>query len=192
MRRLGRVDECLLRRSDGEAKENYLKKLVRSRLARTLLVSVGALGLLMDGPASAHYIYDWAITGSSGQFCVRGRSEISHGGGGGYSRGDVETRTADPTWTNCAWRPYYYSFQHGLMLQVEHWAPGMADWQTCLVSGFAVRTGDAAASYLDWNYNLPCGEGQYYTWTWAGARATDADSWHGGWVSSGNSHWLPA
>jgi hypothetical protein len=162
----------------------------RSKRAVAAVSVVSALTLLIQSPALAHYVAEWTDVASTGQMCVRGRAEISHGNGGGYSKGEVQTRTADPSWAACSLRPYQYVHEHAIQLLVQRWDG--AQWRDCMLSGWQYRTGSVAHSSVDWNYNIPCGSGYYTTWSNSYARATSSDGWHGGWAGTGGYHLLPA
>lgn len=161
------------------------------KMAASVVAVVAAVMTLSQAPAMAHYIYQWSDVATTGNMCVRGRAEISHGSGGGYSKGDVQTRTADPQWAPCSERPFAYVYQHAIQLQVDHWDGQV--WQRCMISAWQYRTGSVAQSYVSWNYSIPCGPGYYTTWSNSVARAT-ADDWgfRGGWAGTAGYHLLPA
>jgi hypothetical protein len=163
----------------------------RGRRAVTLTLFIAMFSLTAVPLAYAHYVYEWPTKAVTDNMCVKVRSEVSHGGGGGYSRGDVQTLSDDPRWTECSQatgHAPFYAATHGIQLSVYKY--GSNGWYECMRSDFATRS-NAYHSYRDWNYNLPCGPGYYGTYTYGVAQEVTGGSWYGGWVWSGY-HYLPA
>lgn len=163
------------------------------RTFAAVALAVAVLSTLLAAPAAAHYVYQWPTVAWTGNVCMKIRSETSHGNGGGYSKGNIETLSDDPRWTACSkasgHAPYYVA-EHGIQLIVMKWNAPYQRWDSCIWTNFATRT-NAYSSYRDWFYNTPCGPGWYGTWTYAGAKENSNSPWVAGWVWSG-SHYLPA
>lgn len=166
-----------------------------------LILAAGCVIVAVLGgtPAGAHAIYREAVTSLTDRMCVSGRSEVSHGRSDhGYSRGDVETGDRS-TYSDCeapadpeqGTQPYYvnyFAWDHGIALVIKYYKASTGQWYECFRSRFAERQGGAYKSRADLYWNYGCGYGWYATWTWAGAKASDTDSWHGGWIYSGNQY----
>jgi hypothetical protein len=157
------------------------------RLTKVLFGLVAILGLSVGSISSvmAHYVYSSGIVyqNSDELICVHGRSETSHGGGGGYYRVDEQTHncsgiTVTRPAGNIAVRAKFYKWTG-------------SEWVVCEDSDWSYNptTSDHWGIAKDYGSSPPCGNGYYGT---SGAAYIYwNDAWHGGWIWSGY-HWLPA
>lgn len=143
----------------------------------------------MGGVAQAHYVYGQAFTYYSQDSCESTRSEISHGGGGGYVKIDGATLRSDRfTGTSCI-IPFDLA-QGAKALRYDLWKWNGSQWTVCAGSNYVYNTSVASkwVIYYDFGSAAYCGPGTYgtygYTFHYNGA-------WYGGGIWSGN-HNLPA
>jgi hypothetical protein len=163
---------------------------------RAALVSVATLLSLLatTTAASAHVEYNKGRLYQSDPLCVDGRSEISHGVGGGYSRVDTwaRQRTWVPKsgWIQCGIkknRPKGYIANRILVFK---W---LADGSAGLCTLTHWDYNDKKASHFAINFTMgaqpDCGRGWYYTYGQSYVRLNA--TWHGDDLFSGW-HYLPA
>lgn len=161
--------------------------------ARWLAGVTVVFALLQVAPADAHVIYGNQVVGETGNMCVIGYSEISHGSGNnnGFAQQAVNTYTASPSWVPCYYRAPNFVFQHAMSMLVYFWNGEYGRWDPCFGTPWTIQN-DKAASWVAWNVNLQCGSSWYYTYAYDYARATSNDGWVGDGVYSGGYHFLPA
>lgn len=162
-------------------------------LTRWAVTLVAALGVVMGSAtaALAHVVeqsgYVWENLRG---YCLGARSEISHGGGGGYTRSHVEGEKPlnGPGWTiNCyaAWQqpPGELAVRTHLYFWTgSQWiACRTMDWRSNAI------TDDQVHQTRSWS--KPCGNGYYGSY--ANGRVWHDNSWKGGWMWSGH-HFIPA
>lgn len=164
-----------------------LKKIQARRSLQALalaLVFLGATAL----PAAAHYVYAQPWTYFSDSTCEMTRSEVSHGGGGGYYKTDGYTwRENRVLGSSC-------SSDHKMApgYKAANWAAWKwtgSTWALCAQSNYVYNSTVTSKLVVYWSYNsTPCGAGYYgnqgTSWHYNGA-------WYGGTVWSGY-HYLPA
>lgn len=156
---------------------------------------VGVLfGLLIGtaAPALAHYVYEEAYTYWSSDSCTWGRSETSHGSGGGYAQGDAEahrgTRTIFFGTVECSLdfdRPPGYLAVRWDWL---YWTG--SEWAVCAYYDWQYNSTTTHRMVLDYDFGSSpwCGSGYYGT---SAGSSHYNGGWHGGYIWSGY-HWLPA
>jgi hypothetical protein len=157
-------------------------------------VVAGLLALAMTaataGGAGAHVVYQSGELWGSGNKCLYGYSETSHGGGGGYVKVYDLTSQGDPFRAVCIlpWqRPAGY-----LRIKYYFFKWTGSSWAVCRQVGeWRYNQSSASKLTLTWNFGSspPCGRGYYGTQSYHGVRYNGA--WHGDVLWSG-SHYLPA
>jgi len=156
-------------------------------LMRMVFSVVAVFGLLLGsaGSTRAHYVYSAGdvYRNPTDSICVKGRSETSHGGGGGYYRVDAQVH-------NC----YAFSVRKpGGNIQVGatffKWTG--SSWAVCVEGGWSFNpsTSDFWGMSRDFGTAPPCGPGTYATN--GAAYAWHNNQWNGGWIWSGQ-HVLPS
>jgi len=150
----------------------------------------------MAPTAEAHYIKTSnAEVGATGNFCLLGTSEISHGDGGGYAMIGSASYAADPGWVPCYFRNPNWIYQHALSVVVYYWSPYQR-WEPCFGSQWFIYNGEVART-LSWQLHLACGSSWYTTVGYIYGRNGSNDNWAGNGVLSGSEsgtyyHFLPA
>lgn len=154
------------------------------RLLFTVALILGfSLGFTL--PASAHYVYSSGTIYANYEdsICATGRSEVSHGNGGGYYRVDENTHNCyriakDMPGGNISVRAHFLKWTG-------------AEWAVCHDSGWVANNLTTNHWGISRNFGTspPCGAGSYVT---NGAVYIYWDNqWNGTWIWSGE-HWLPA
>jgi hypothetical protein len=144
------------------------------------------------GPAQAHYVYDKGIV-HLGDFCVGGRSEISHGHGGGYSKVDVYSTTTIPTPLgdyDCELPLQKPRFYMKVKIDLMVYDAFLREWKLCQTTGDRYNPRRMDHYKLTQYWEAPCGSGLRYAtngWVWT----KDSTSWYGGALWS-DEHLLPA
>jgi len=150
-----------------------------------------ALVISSASVAIAHYVYEEAEVwrNASGQ-CLEIRSEISHGSGGGYSKGgDLTYQAVGPVQCFYQWLrgPGYLRMKYDLL----KWN-GSA-WGYCRGINYYYNqtTVNIFDVYTNWGTQPPCGSGYYGTMSYGAVLVNG--NWRGGsmWSGSGG-HYLPA
>lgn len=173
---------------------------LRRRLVITLAVALLVL-VMGTGTASAHYVYvkTWVMETSHG--CIAGRSEISHGSGGGYAKVDTNSivdggGTVNGVvlhylcFTNLYRAPGWISNAYTL------WKWNGAHWYPCRRQGWVYNSSGTVKFVIakNWGTTPPCGNGLYGTQGFSYVYNVDGDNfigWHGGDLFA-HSHQLPA
>lgn len=158
------------------------------RLALVLVTLMVAVLLPMSS-ASAHVVYQRVELYRSGDMCVNGYAEISHGGGGGFTRVRVDASTRSNTGTDCG--TSYSRGARNLAVKTQLWKWDNRGWWW-LCRDYPWSYNGSARSWHEETKNFgtqtPCGTGWYgvtgYAYSWNGA-------WYGGAIQGGV-HWLPA
>jgi hypothetical protein len=166
-----------------------------SRRVATVIAAVTMFFIAAVGPAEAHYVYasGWVYTSETD--CTKGRAEISHGYGGGYSKSDTEAawRLIDPFTGRIYYclggtnRPPGYIRTHILLYR---WSAAYQKWYVCRDDGlrYNSQTAQKFTRYVYWGTTTRCGNGYYGTMA---LHQVYQNGWHGNWLWSGY-HWLPA
>jgi hypothetical protein len=138
--------------------------------------------VLSASAAHAHFVYERSEVWKDGGECLILRSEISHGGGGGYSKATAETFT-NFSWWNCfiAWDrgPGYIALRYDLMKWTEQ------GWAICRQTGWHYNrsTTNKYQIYTDHGSYAPCGTGYYGTMSYG--YVDKNGQWYGGHMWSG-------
>lgn len=159
-----------------------------TRLASAVLLTLGFL-LSSVGVAGAHYVYDRGYVWEDGDRCASVRSEVSHGGGNGYIRGEV-WMTQRIGYIACE-ADYNRSPNLLIVDTAAHFWNG-SQWVFC--QRFGWKRNSVSTDYLSIAHgytSLPCGQRGYYSSISGGFHYLDGQ-WRGGHRSSGSSHYLPA
>lgn len=167
-----------------------MKVLVRLLFAFTIITSYafGATNkTFADVIAQDGFVYQ-QIAGA----CTYVRSEISHGGGGGYSKNDTRSHSYASTTAggiecgNTTARPAGYIKAYNRLLLWN----GSA-WGGCRTSNTVYNTTNTYSLVTATNYGstTPCGNGTYVNEAFGYVNLTG--TWQGGSLRSGN-HFLPA
>lgn len=169
----------------------WLKRVVK--LNRRFYIALASLLILIamtTGVAYAHYVYNSGWTYWSSTDCVWERSETSHGGGGGYTKSDLES------WRNLIYPPANCSITFDrppnyikLRYDWEKWDESTSNWVVCAYVGWQYNSSTTWHFQLSYDFGSTpwCGSGQYATDTEGYELNGD---WHGGAMWSG-SHYLP-
>ena len=165
----------------------FKKFRMRSKLAIGILAAVVAA--LIGVPVYAHVVYEDGYTWSSNHNCTWGRSEISHGSGGGYSKATVESEVnlEDKICAQRYWRPInYLKSKWDLQYKVN------GQWIRCKKGNtwYNGRKAWKLANYKNHGSSPLCGNAEYRTVGESKVRL--GNDWWGGDLSSGvYGHWLP-
>lgn len=165
--------------------------MTRSRMATMTVVILG-LVLGVSGTAAAHYVYQQGYVWQNGQGqCLNERMELSHGSGGGYTRTDLRATTILNTTAgsyHCSQTMLLPASYMRVTHQLDKW--NGSSWGYCTSTGLIYRSTTDDPWVRSRNWNVPCGRGYYVGW---GRGQINFDgSWRGGWLSSKDSHYLPA
>jgi hypothetical protein len=162
---------------------------------RAALVSVTtAAGLLATTTAaSAHVEYNKGRLYQSDPLCVDGRSEISHGSGGGYSKVDTwaRQRTWVPRvgWIQCGIKKYRPKGYIANRILIYKW---LSNGSVGLCTYTRWDYNDRKASHFVINYSMgaqpDCGRGWYFTRGQSYVKLNN--TWYGDDLNSGW-HFLP-
>ena len=132
-------------------------------MKRTLTIVTLTLGLalLMAGVASADWIAHERRTYVGDNHCVRVRSEISHGSGGGYSKATVRAKKNTPY--ECAGREK--RSRNNLKAKWKLLYQTWNGWETCRYSNYVFNTQrvDTFSVYRDHGTSVRCGNTKYIT-----------------------------
>ena len=159
-----------------------------TRLRRSILLGAVFLGGTA-APAAAHFVYEYPWTYFSSNSCEQTRSEVSHGGGGGYYKTDgVSYRENRAIQASCAeWfdRPAGYK-----AAKWAAWKWNGSQWALCQESNYSYNSSTTSRHVVYWDYGsrTPCGNGYYGN---MGTSYHYNGAWYGGSVWSGY-HQLPA
>ncbi len=148
------------------------------------LATVAILLGMVSGVVYADTVSDDGWVYASSTVCVKGRSELSHGSGGGRTEGEVQSRYRTPviSWDCQTWihRPVGY-----LKVNVKYLYWTEDRWKECGGTGWQYNTSGSAWKMKvvrSYGSTPDCGSGYYGTDT--GAYVNNG-GWHGGWVWSG-------
>lgn len=144
------------------------------------------------GVASAHYVKQEGPLATWEDNCTIGRSEVSHGGGGGYTRVDTKSRQSDPlTGTRCIWPFDRPAGQIAARYHYYRYSSARKTWLLCKRSAWAYNQRTARDVRISWNFGAvpPCG-GNGYFGTIGDSLVLDDGAWHGGQLWSGY-HFIP-
>ncbi|HEX4813392.1 MAG TPA: hypothetical protein VFV66_11635 [Nonomuraea sp.] len=140
-------------------------KRLRLKLLGTMLV-VPATLVASAAPAWAHYVYKQAMVFISDPLCVYNRSEVSHGGGGGYS--EVYTSTwrfagIGPVGKECGVMKWQAAGSIGVW--GRFYKKTGSKWSICTYWNWKNNSGTTYQVKLSWDYGSrpPCGDGYYAT-----------------------------
>ncbi|SDM72689.1 hypothetical protein SAMN05421869_15355 [Nonomuraea jiangxiensis] len=154
---------------------------------------VSLLVLALSSPASADVIYDDGHVYAGDGPCTWARAEVSHGGGGGYTRSDVaQDYQLQTPWGSYDCRDTTPTQGAGRMaLRYDWYYWNGTEWRICGVSDwhYNPQTSHSFAIAWDFGANPLCGPGYYGTMT--AAFTLNGTEWLGGPLWSG-SHYLPA
>lgn len=144
-------------------------------------------------PVNAHYVYEneWAYRSDRGH-CVRERSEISHGDGGGYSKVDAIISHYwyfDDKHIPCGLSKYKSAGEILIKWDLMKWNASRAEWHHCrVIDSVSNRTRTYKfVVYAYYGAYADCGTGWYGTW--GSAKVWNGRTFKGGRVWSGP-HWL--
>ncbi len=162
---------------------NFLK---RRKLVLGIVVAL--IAAAMGGPVYAHVIYEFGHTYSSHYNCTWSRAEISHGGGGGYSKAHVKSE----------WNRSKKTCYQRLTVPIKHirakwvlYKKNGQSWETCVRSNYWYN-GRSASELKNWQNHgssPPCGAGEYMTEAFTGVKI---GTWYGQPIESGvYGHQLP-
>lgn len=167
------------------------------RAASALFITI-ALVTVGQSKASAHVVYAGnVLVGATGNFCLLGYSEISHGSNGlGYSRVRSETHAADPSSVPCWFRPPNWVFEHALSAIIYYWIDEWQRWEPCWASDWGYSR-DATFHHRAWNINAMCGSNTFYATVGGIAARNDSNApFVGNYILSGSAtnvaHFVPA
>lgn len=163
---------------------------------RILSVAVLLLAMVFGSgtAAVAHYVYDIAYVWENGAGqCLKERTELSHGNGGGYTRTDIYPLGIlnSPFGSvhcerNVDVATGYLRTKHQLDVY------GLYGWSYCTQTAF--KYNGSSAQYLKlekyWGSTPPCG-GRAYYYAWGLGQWYFNGSWVGGWLGSKDVHLLP-
>ncbi|MFJ5546395.1 hypothetical protein [Streptomyces sp. NPDC093225] len=155
------------------------------------VAALAALTLLATSTAAqAHYVYEKELTYyedpelSETPVCTEGRSEVSHGNGGGFSKSTVYSHTKDfDHLIRCGWDRYVPAGWIGSLETIWKWTG--TEWAVCFDTGWRFNTATQWKTDFSRYWNVPCGPGFYgvtangYVWD------EEWDEWRGGSVWSG-------
>lgn len=160
------------------------------RRAAALAASLCLCLIGLASPASAHYVYESGYTHyTSSEQCVKTRSEISHGSGGGYSKTDNKSLVGQ-------WTPWGIVPCGGGADVPPGWMKNAfvlykwtgSGWGACRGTQWwynPIRTSNWTI-YANYGTSPPCGRGYYgtmsYTYVWANS------AWIGGLMWSGHQY----
>lgn len=160
-------------------------------MAMMLVVGTGSAAL-------AHYVYERAKVWENGRGdCVINRSEVSHGGGGGYSK--VDNETYEELNTPYGSYPCTDAWELGPKYKrnkIHFLKNTSSGWSLCWYSKWTYNAKTVNKFGIYWNFgsSTPCGKGYYATHGHVENRINRNDGthyWVGGPMWSG-SHYLPA
>ncbi len=163
------------------------------RLVAALLVALS----IMAGSSQAvgaHSVYEenWVYWTQDAN-CTWGRSEISHGSGGGYVRVDVRANYIDiGNFVPCSTESYRSPYQLRAKYTAIKYNEGTGNWDWCFNSQWYYNgTGGATFVIEDWlgNTEPPCGAGWYGNS--GGSFVYHNGQWYGDYLY-GWQHWLPS
>ena len=131
---------------------------------RRWVIALPVLGamLMPMSSANAHYVYQQPeLYRTSADLCVDGYAEISHGGGGGYTKVKVQARFGQDgvPCANINWdRPAGY-----LAVKTQLWKWGNGNWSLCRDDPWNMNNGNGSGHEEIKNYGTrtPCGDGWY-------------------------------
>ncbi|MGW6688750.1 hypothetical protein [Streptomyces sp. NPDC054961] len=170
---------------------------IKTGLRAAGVLAVAGVSLVATSTAAqAHYVYEKQITYveipeiSDTPVCTEGRSEVSHGNGGGFSKSTVYSWTKDfDHLVRCGWER---DVPAGWMASLEQiWKWNGMEWTVCFPTDWRFNNSTEAKGDFSLYWNIPCGPGYYgvtsngYVWD------EEFDEWRGGSVWSGF-HELPA
>lgn len=168
------------------------------RTRRFMLVLGLAFSLMLSTAllASAHSVYveDWVYASDTN--CTKGRSEVSHGDGGGYVRVDAGSwyYFDDPWFPHACGEAFprsAWKIRAKYTFLIKDEATG--NWNWCVNSEWYYNQ-DTTSTFVieDWpnggGPTPPCGNGNYATS--GGAYVENGGTWYGEYVWAGQ-HWLP-
>jgi hypothetical protein len=159
---------------------------------RMVVVTVVLMSLLATAsPAEAHYVYRQAPVWTDDEHCVVGRSEISHGAGGGYTKISVALHAPDcPTGTVFGLRASRLEAREARVRHVLWKQSSSGAWSACRRSAWQrnARWLTRHEHGIHYGSNAPCGNGNYSV---TGEMQVLIDGvWRGGRLHGG-SHRLP-
>lgn len=160
------------------------RKRVRGLVASAIVVGAVFLG----GTAFAHYVYGSGYVYVSGVDCTWIRSEVSHGSGNGYYKGNVEIRKNVSS--NCS--NYWSRPANNVRLHLNGMKKSGSTWAACWGTSPYWKYNTSSAYKLE-SFVRPssapaCGTGTYRTDTFGDGYN---GGWHGGIVVSNSGHTLP-
>lgn len=155
-------------------------KIIGSTLGLTLaIIGIGTQ------TASAHYVYQTGQLYASGNDCVSGYSEVSHGTGKGYSKSTVDSwfygQGSSGEWRPCInpWsRPSGY-----LAIRQQFTGYFAPNWLVCRDSGWLYSSSSGSSMTVARTHSNYCGPTSYYT---NSGLFEYNGGWNGGWLASGN------
>jgi hypothetical protein len=146
-------------------------------------------------PASAHVVYETHWQYRSSEVCVHQKIEISHGGGGGYSKNQayiLGINYSTVPWMSCAWPNYYPAGYIAVNLYMWRWSAAAGYWYVCRGWGYHYNTMSVSNYALAYNAGAytPCGNGYYGTN--GSAYVYNNGEWKGGGPLWSGYQWLPS
>ncbi|MEV4225299.1 hypothetical protein [Nonomuraea sp. NPDC049725] len=174
-------------RAASKPPQHHQEQSMMRRVFRSLVVVTTAIiGLLVTTTAAyAHYVYEKAWVYRAEYQCTQSRSEISHGDGGGFSKGDTasygRTWILKVGWVWCGIYKRQPPFEIAHQLHLIKWNASAGVGYVCKRSAWKKNQGTTSKLTTKIYYGAApdCGSGYYGT-------ITDSVVWHdGAWRGKG-------